>query len=122
MAIDLVNMTGLQFERLVAQLLTKIGLSVTSTKESGDGGIDLVAVSDQPFFEGKYIIQCKRWTGSVGEPIVRDLYGVVMSERANKGILVTTGSFTGQAEKFASHKPLELIEGGKLLGNRSVGV
>jgi hypothetical protein len=115
MAIILADLTGVQFERLIAQLLTKIGLEVTSTKESGDGGIDLIAISDQPFFEGKYIIQCKRWSGSVGEPVVRDLYGVVMSERANKGILVTTSSFTRQALKFAANKPMELIDGEKLV-------
>lgn len=60
---------------------------------------------------GKYIIQCKRYTGSVGEPIIRDLYGVVTSERANKGILMTTGYFTKSAIAFTEGKPIELIDG-----------
>jgi restriction system protein len=45
---------------------------------------------------------------------VRDLYGVITSERANKGILITTGSFTPAAARFAEGKQLELIDGAGL--------
>mgnify|MGYP000891218519 CR=1 FL=1 len=79
-----------------------------------DGGIDLIAYNNQPLIEGKYIIQCKRYSGSVGEPILRDLYGVITSERANKGILITTGYFTQSAIQFAKGKPIELIDGKRL--------
>ena len=51
----------------------------------------------------------------VGEPVLRDLYGTVMSERAAKGILITTSRFTARAKKFAEDKPLELINGTLLL-------
>ena len=51
----------------------------------------------------------------VGEPVLRDLYGTVMSERAAKGILITTSRFTARAKKFAEDKPLELIDGTLLL-------
>lgn len=47
----------------------------------------------------------------VGEPPIRDLYGVVMSENANKGILITTSNFTSSAISFANDKPIELIDG-----------
>ena len=71
-----------------------MGFSVETTRASGDGGIDLIAYNHEPVLSGKYIIHYKRYSGSVGEPIIRDLYGVIISERANKGILMTTGYFT----------------------------
>lgn len=111
---DINTMTGIEFENLCQLLLKTIGFDVETTKQSGDGGIDLIAYNHQTFFEGKYIVQCKRYSGSVGEPIIRDLYGVVTSERANKGILITTGYFTLSAIKFAEDKNIELIDGEKL--------
>lgn len=105
------QLSGVEFERVCQQLVEKMGFETETTKASGDGGIDLIAYNRQPLLSGKYIIQCKRYTGSVGEPIIRDLYGVVMSERANKGILMTTGTFTKSAVNFADGKPIELIDG-----------
>ena len=108
---DIDKLSGIEFENVCQVLVEKMGFSTKTTKASGDGGIDLIAFNHQPLLSGKYIIQCKRYAGSVGEPIIRDLYGVVMSERANKGILMTTGHFTKSAIAFASGKPLELIDG-----------
>lgn len=108
---DINSMTGVEFEIVCQKLIENMGFETETTKASGDGGIDIVAYNHQPLLSGKYIIQCKRYTGSVGEPIIRDLYGVVMSERANKGILMTTGHFTKSAETFAEGKPIELIDG-----------
>lgn len=103
------TLTGIEFEQLCKKILEEYGFRVETTKASGDGGIDLIAYSDKIFYKGKYIIQCKRYIGSVGEPVIRDLYGVVTAERANKGILITSGSFTNAAIKFAENKPIELI-------------
>ena len=108
------NLSGIEFENLCQALLQKLGFKVETTKQSGDGGIDLVAYNYQAFLSGKYIVQCKRYSGGVGEPIVRDLYGVVTAERANKGILMTTGYFSMSAIKFASDKNIELIDGEQL--------
>lgn len=110
---DLNTLSGIEYEKICQILIEKMGFCVTATKASGDGGIDLIAQNHQPLLSGKYIIQCKRYAGGVGEPIIRDLYGVVMSERANKGILMTTGYFTKQAISFADEKPIELIDGDK---------
>lgn len=104
-------LSGIEFEHLCEKLIKKMGFETEITKASGDGGIDLIAYNHQPLLSGKYIIQCKRYTGSVGEPIIRDLYGVITSERANKGILMTTGHFTKSAITFADGKPIELIDG-----------
>lgn len=111
---DINSLSGVEFEMVCKKLLENMGFAVETTKTSGDGGIDLIAYNSQTLLSGKYIIQCKRYTGSVGEPIIRDLYGVVTSERANKGILMTSGVFTKQAQIFADGKPIELIDGVKL--------
>ena len=111
---DINTLSGIEFEHLCQALLQKAGFDVETTKASGDGGIDLIARCHQPFFDGKYIIQCKRYSGGVGEPIIRDLYGVVMAEHANKGILMTTGYFSMSAINFSRNKNLELIDGEKL--------
>lgn len=113
---DINSLSGIEFENVCQQLIEKMGFSVETTKASGDGGIDLIANNYQPILSGRYIIQCKRYSGSVGEPIIRDLYGVITSERANKGILMTTGYFTKSAISFAEGKQIELIDGVKLKG------
>ena len=105
------TLSGIEFEVLCKKLLQKMGFDTRQTKASGDGGIDLIAKNHQPLIEGTYIVQCKRYTGSVGEPVIRDLYGVVCAERANKGILITTGTFTSSAISFAEDKNIELIDG-----------
>lgn len=108
------GMDGHQFEDLVERLIKKMGFVTEERKITSDGGVDIKAVNEQPLFGGKYIIQCKRHTGPIGEPTIRDLYGVVASERANKGILITNSHFTKTAKDFARAKPLELIDGEKL--------
>lgn len=108
---DFSKMTGYEFEDFISTLLENYGFSVSRTSYSHDGGIDLLAVYKKPFFSGKYIVQCKNWVGAVGQPEIRDLYGVVMSERANKGILITPSDFTEQAYEFAKDKNIELVNG-----------
>ena len=112
---DFGAMSGATFELECKSLIESMGFKTEVTKATGDGGIDLVAYDNRPISAGKYIVQCKRYKDTVGEPILRDLYGVVMAERANKGILITTGTFTRQAEAFAKGKQLELIDGNRFL-------
>ncbi len=116
MPLDLNTMGGHEFEDLVENLLVKMGFATEGRKPSADGGIDIVAVSSLPLVSGRYIIQCKRYGHSVSSPIIRDLYGVVSAERANKGILITTSAFTSDAIDFARDKPIELIDGNGLIG------
>jgi len=111
MAIDFTTMDGYQFEDYISSLFRRLGFEVEATSYSNDGGVDLVATYKEPVFSGKYIIQCKNWTGPVGQPEVRDLYGVVMDQRANKGILITPSDYTQQAYDFANGKNIELING-----------
>ena len=57
------------------------------------------------------IVQCKRYQGNIGSPVVRDLYGAVTDARATKGILITTSDFSPDAVRFAEGKPIDLING-----------
>jgi len=111
MNIDFSTMDGYEFEDYISNLFRKLGFEVEATNYSNDGGVDLVATYKQPVFSGKYVIQCKNWSGLVGQPEVRDLYGVVMDCRANKGIIITPSDYTEQAYAFADGKNLELING-----------
>ena len=68
-----------------------------------------------PLRGGKTIIQAKRYTNTVDLSAVRDLFGTVQAEGANKGILVTTSSFGPDAYAFVQSKPLALVDGRNLL-------
>lgn len=57
-------------------------------------------------------MQCKRWrTNQVPVSLVRELFGVMVAEKADRAIFVTTGTYASEALAFASGKPLELIDG-----------
>jgi len=113
---DLDVYDGYEFESLICDLFRRMGFDVEQTPLSGDGGVDVIALSQDPIYSGKYLIQCKRWRSSVGEPAVRDLYGVVLSQNANKGIIITSSYFTDKARDFVHGKNLELIDGKQLNG------
>lgn len=108
---DINNLSGHEFEDFVEKLVHKMGFVTEERRKSADGGIDLKAINETPILKGLYIIQCKRYQKPIGESVIRDLYGVVSSERANKGILITNSSFSRSAKSFALNKPIELIDG-----------
>lgn len=107
------------FERLCQRLLRESGFQeVTVTGRSGDGGIDGVGILQiNPFVSFRVIFQSKRYYGSVSSPQVRDFRGAMMG-RADKGIIITTGSFTADAKREAIRDgvpPIELVDGEMLL-------
>ena len=104
-----------EFESLITNLFTKMGLETRMTQASRDGGVDCVAFDNRPIFGGKVIIQAKRYKNTVGVSAVRDLFGTVHNEGASKGILVTTSGFGKASFDFAKDKPLELLAGSNLL-------
>jgi len=112
---DINNLSGHDFEDLIEKLIKQLGFITEERKRSADGGIDIKVINEQPILKGLYIIQCKRYSNPISESIIRDLFGVVTSERANKGILITNSTFSKAAEKFASNLPIELIDGNKLI-------
>jgi len=107
------------FERLCQRLLRESGFQeVTVTQRSGDGGIDGIGILQiNPFVTFKVLFQSKRYAGSVSSPQIRDFRGAMMG-RADKGIIITTGSFTADAKREAIRDgvpPIELVDGEKLL-------
>ena len=112
---NLMELSPKDFESLITNLFTKMGLETRQTQASRDGGVDCVAWDSRPIFGGKVIIQAKRYKHTVGVSAVRDLYGTTQNEGASKGILVTTSGYGSASFKFAENKPLELLSGTHLL-------
>jgi restriction system protein len=116
---NLAAMDWEEFEHLVRELFEKefsgTGGEVKVTRASRDGGIDAVVFDPDPIRGGKIVIQAKRYTNTVGVAAVRDLYGTVINEGANKGILVTTSDYGPDAYEFIKGKPLVLLSGSNLL-------
>jgi Restriction endonuclease/Bacterial regulatory helix-turn-helix protein, lysR family len=91
------------------------GVEVKVTRASRDRGVDAIMFDPDPLRGGKFVLQAKRHTRPVDVAAVRDLYGTVVNEGANRGILVTTSSYGPDAYEFAKDKPLSLVDGPNLL-------
>ena len=107
------------FERLAQRLLREAGfVEVVVTGKAGDGGIDgYGTLQINPLVSFKVLFQCKRYQGSVSPSQVRD-FRRAMAGRADKGIIITTGTFTTEARRESSRDgahPIELVDGGKLV-------
>lgn len=113
----LMNLHPAAFERVAQRLLREAGfLSATVTGRSGDGGIDGLGVYRLSLLSFPVFFQCKRYRGSVGAPAVRDFRGA-MAGRGEKGLLITTGTFTAAARAEATRDgapPVDLIDGDTL--------
>jgi restriction system protein len=107
------------FETIVLDLLHKMGYGTSRADilrvgRAGDGGIDGVISLDRLGLEKVYV-QAKRWQNSVGRPDVQAFYGALAGRRANKGVFITTSSFSSQAIEFAgSVERVVLVDGSKL--------
>ena len=109
------NMPPDAFERLCQRLLRESGfIEVEVTEKSGDGGIDgygIIRLAGMISFP--VLFQCKRYSGNVGSNVVRDFRGA-MAGRAEKGVILTTGAFTRDAQREATRDgaaPVDLIDG-----------
>lgn len=102
------------FERLSQRLLRESGfVRVEVTGKSGDGGIDGHGVLRMNLISFQVLFQCKRYKGSVGAGTVRDFRGA-MQGRADKGLIITTGTFTPDARREATRDgapAIDLIDG-----------
>lgn len=107
------------FERLCQRILRESGFTrVEVTGRSGDGGIDGIGVLRVNLVSFHVLFQCKRWRGSVGASVVRDFRGAMIG-RAEKGLIMTTGSFTAEARREAARDgapAIDLIDGESLCG------
>ncbi len=107
------------FERLTKRILREVGfVQVEVTGQSGDGGIDGKGiVKIQEVLSYHVVFQCKRYKGSVGSSAIRDFRGAMVG-RADKGLFITTGTFTRDAAKEAIRdgaSPIDLIDGDDLV-------
>ena len=102
------------FERLSQRLLRESGFNkVRVLGQSNDGGIDGVGVLRVNLISFQVYFQCKRWKGSVGSKEIRDFRGALQG-RADKGLFITTGTFTSQAYDEATRDgaiAIDLIDG-----------
>jgi HJR/Mrr/RecB family endonuclease len=105
---DLQLLTPSEFEKLVAKTYRDQGNRVDVVGATGDHGIDLVVHTRK----GEVmLVQCKKYKGKVGEPVVRDFYGALRASDADAGAIVTTGLITPQARLWAEGKPIFLYDG-----------
>lgn len=113
----MLGMSPAGFEQLAERLLRAAGFINTSvTGRSGDGGIDGLGVYRLSLVSFPVFFQCKRYRGSVGPEKVRDFRGA-MAGRGDKGLLITTGTFTREARAEATREgapPVDLIDGERL--------
>lgn len=107
------------FETVVLDVLHKLGYGTSRTDlqrvgGSGDAGIDGVISLDRLGLEKVYV-QAKRWQSTVGRPEIQGFYGALAGQRANKGVFITTSTFTQQAIDFAgSVERIVLVDGATL--------
>ena len=111
----LINMDPYGFERLTQRVLRECGFTnVVVTKKSGDGGIDGTGkLKINGIFSFNIAFQCKRYQGSVGAGDIRDFRGSLTTD-IEKGVFITTGSFSKPAIEEASNpgkQQIDLIDG-----------
>jgi len=110
------------FEQLVVDLLIGMGYGGSRREageavgQSGDGGIDGIIKEDRLGLDSIYI-QAKRWEGPVGRPVVQAFVGGLEGQRARKGVLITTSTFSQQAKDYVRNieKKIVLIDGEQLV-------
>jgi restriction system protein len=112
-ASSLEGMSWREFELLVGEGYRQQGYRVVETGGGGDdGGVDLRLQKNGE----KFLVQCKQWKAfKVGVQTVRELFGVMAAEGATGGMIVTSGTFTSEAQAFAKGRNLELVDGPALM-------
>jgi restriction system protein len=113
---DLLALSGLartEVERAMTDAYRRQGYQVADLAASGaepDGGTLLTKAAQ------RVLLQCKHWNNrKIAEMPVRELYGMMAAHDANVGILVSSGSFTLEATRFACYGSIQLIDGPRLL-------
>lgn len=109
------------FERIVVDVMLAMGYGGSrqdaghTVGQSGDGGIDGIIDEDRLGLD-KIYLQAKRWEGSVGRPVVQAFSGALDGQRATKGVLITTSTFSGEARDYVRQiaKKIVLIDGRQL--------
>ena len=103
------------FEDVTGELFRQRGYNVEEMLGGGaDGGVDLRLRKNGQLT----LVQCKRWKKKkIGLPVIRELLGAMTAESAEKGMLVTTSTFTSDAVTFAQQQGIQLINGGVIFSD-----
>jgi restriction system protein len=106
-------MSWRQFELLCGEAFRRKGYLVEENGLGGaDGGVDLILRAGGE----RVLVQCKRWrTFKVGVREIRELFGILAADHADRAVFVSSGAYTTEARTFAKGKPLQLIDGHALL-------
>jgi HJR/Mrr/RecB family endonuclease len=98
------------FEEFVAELFKGFGYEVELTKQTRDGGFDLIAVTSRDFISQRFLIECKRPDpkNPIRLDVVKHLHATKIDQGANKAILVTTTHFTRDAHRYGKRHAIEL--------------
>lgn len=109
------GLSGFEFEHFTAHLMECMGYTARVTEKTGDGGVDVIAHTDELGFQPPIIkIQCKRQTSQVGEPEVSQLLGTL--GEGEYALFVTLGSYSRQARvRERNTSRLRLIDGEDLV-------
>ncbi len=109
---SLFEMTWQEFEDLTGEFFRRCGYAVKQTGGSGpDGGVDLILSKGND----RYLVQCKQWKSyKVGVQVVRELYGVMSSQGAAGGFVITAGEFSDEARRFTDGLNIQLFDGSYL--------
>jgi restriction system protein len=109
---DLRALSPSEFEELVADTYRAFGHRADVVGAQGDHGVDVLVHASNG---EEWAVQCKRWRGDVGEPVVRDFYGAMQHLQVARGAIITSSRFTQQAIEWAKGKPIYLYDGEALL-------
>ena len=101
------SLNGYEFEKSLSEVYKANGYKTCVTSKSGDGGVDIVVWNKDTT---KIYIQCKAFKGKAGVSIVRELYGVMVNDKVEQGIVACLGGFTSGAHEFAKNKNISLID------------
>ncbi|MCC6166398.1 MAG: restriction endonuclease [Caldilineaceae bacterium] len=110
---QMMRLSPSEFEEYVSRrIFERQGYSVLNTRDVKDNGVDILVTDAHG---RRAVVQCKRYRGTVGEGVVRDLYGTMIHNDALMAYLVTTGSISEAARRWAAGKPIGLIDGPRLV-------
>lgn len=101
------SLNGYEFEKSLTEVYRANGYETFITSKSGDGGVDIIIWNKN---KTKTYIQCKAYKGKAGVSIIRELYGVMVNDKVENGVVACLGGFTSGAKEFAQNKNISLID------------
>lgn len=108
----LLSLEWKRFEEVCREYLIATGLNARLTQSGADGGIDIEIYKENNTL---CLVQCKAWVWKISVKEIRELYGIMASEKVNNGIFITTSSYTQDAITFSKEKNIRLFDGKDLV-------